>query len=477
MSARIAGTLGAPLERWRGAPALARRAQSVTGRLGQYERSANILIGASAGVVVVAGAVAALATVANRPGIMPAFLLAAVAFAFMLLRPAWIVPFFIGLTWTAIGRSFFGGFAPVNYASYLLVPLALWFALSRQPVARATALVFALIALPLVATGLLATGGPTISGADFKELAFLVIAALCIRGPSDVERTIIVLACTGIFLALGAVYSVRVHPTSLFPLDTTGAVPGHPATAESPRAAGPFGESNFFALSLAVLVPLCLYLVTRGGRRAWLGGLAVVILIAGVYATGSRGGALTVALGLAAVAFTSRSRRLKIATALAVCAGGLLLLLFTAQASSSASRTVSGRATENLIAWAMFRDHPLVGVGPGQYPNLYRDYALRIGNDPRTERAPHSLPLQIAAEQGIAGLLGWLAAAVFVIRTIVVRRAWRTALGRAVSISAGTYLFGSIFLHGSQLRLLYILVGLVITLGLPQARAAPRSAE
>ena len=334
---------------------------------------------------------------------------------------------------------------------------------------------FALVSLPLVATGMLSVVGREIPTDWFKDLAFLFIAGVCLRR-ADVEPTIVALVVVGIFLSLGAVYSVRVHPTSLFGLDMTECAPGH-ACDEAPRAAGPFGESNFFALSLATLVPMALFLIGRGGWRQRLGIVAVPCLIAGIYATGSRGGALAGGVAIVAVALLSGDRRVRVGGLAAIVAAGLLLLLFSAQASSSESRTVSGRTTENLIAWAMFKDYPVVGVGPDQYPVLYTQYTHRIGNDTRAEREPHSLPLQILAEQGLVGVLGWIGAAIFLIRLTLRRRVWDDPVGRIVILSILTYLFGSLFLHGSELRLLWILAGLLIVMATtePPPRPPPPS--
>lgn len=69
----------------------------------------------------------------------------------------------------------------------------------------------------------------------------------------------------------------------------------------------------------------------------------------------------------------------------------------------------------------MWSDHPLFGVGPGQYPRRVRDYEDRLAEySPRlprypleVERAPyhshvHMAYLQIAIELGLFGLLGYL---------------------------------------------------------------------
>ncbi len=432
----------------------------------------GLLIGLAATLLALGGALVVLDLLEHKSSLVPVFFIAAALFPLLLLYPQWIVPAFLAFTWTSIGRTNLSGLSPVNYGSYVLLPLALWYAFTtRRDQGRATAWVFALIALPLVATGLLSIVGREIPTDWFKDLAFLFIAGICLQ-PSDVDRTIVALVLVGIFLSLGAVYSVRAHPTSLFPLDMTGCAAGHPCD-EAPRAAGPFGESNFFALSLATLMPMALYLVGRAGWRQRLGILAVPCLIAGIYATGSRGGAIAGGAAIVVVAWLSGSRRIRIGAVAAVVAAGLLLLLFSAQASSSASRSVSGRATENLIAWAMFKDHPLVGVGPDQYPTLYSLYTPKVGDDNRPERDPHSLPLQILAEQGIVGAIGWLGAIIFMTRYALARRIWYDPRGRIVILSITTYMVGSLFLHGSELRLLWILTGMLITAGAIVARPPP----
>jgi hypothetical protein len=435
----------------------------------------GILAGLVLALLAVAGAVVALDLLEHKSSLVPAFFAAAALFPLLLIYPQWIVPAFLAFTWTSIGREALGGLSPVNYGSYVLLPLALWYGWStRREQAKPAIWVFALIALPLLVTGMLSVVGREIPTDWFKDLAFLFIAGVCLRG-EDVERVFIALAFVGIFLSAGAIYSVHVHPTSLFPLDISECAPGH-VCDEAPRAAGPFGESNFFALSLATLMPMALYLVGRGGWRQRLGIVTVPCLIAGIYATGSRGGVLAAGAAIVVVALLSGNRRMRIGALAAVVAAGVLLLFFGAQASSSENRSVSGRTTENLVAWAMFKDYPVVGVGPDQYPFLYSIYTHRIGNDARPGREPHSLPLQILAEQGIVGIIGWLGAGIFMVRLTYRRRVWDDPVGRIVILSIVTYLLGSLFLHGSELRLLWILVGMLIAVGAMPQRAPEAAA-
>ncbi len=430
----------------------------------------GLLLGLAAALLALAGALVTLDLLEHKSSLVPAFFVAAALFPLLLMHPQWIVPAFLAFTWTSIGRSDLSGLSPVNYGSYVLLPLAAWYGwTTRREQARAALWVFALIGVPLLATGLVSIVGREIPTDWFKDLAFLFIAGVCLRR-ADIEPTMIALVLVGIFLSLGGVYSVRAHPTSLFGLDPSTCAPNHPCN-DAPRAAGPFGDSNFFALSLATLMPMALFLVGRGGWRQRLGLVGVLCLIAGIYATGSRGGAVAGGAAILVVSLLAGSRRIRLAGVASVFAAGLLLLLFSAQASSAGSRSVSGRTTENLIAWAMFKDHPLVGVGPDQYPTLYTLYTPKIGDDTRAERDPHSLPLQIAAEQGVVGLLGWIGAIFFLTRLTLARRVWDDPTGRIVILSIVTYMVGSLFLHGSELRLLWILTGMLIVVCLsPYAR-------
>ena len=103
---------------------------------------------------------------------------------------------------------------------------------------------------------------------------------------------------------------------------------------------------------------------------------------------------------------------------------------------------------------------------------LFRDYARKVGNDPRVLAwEPHSLPLQIASEEGLVGIIGWIGAGILLIRIGRTARITRTPIGRAIVIAIGTYLTASLFLHGSELRQLYMLVGLLVAFaGAPDER-------
>ena len=129
------------------------------------------------------------------------------------------------------------------------------------------------------------------------------------------------------------------------------------------------------------------------------------------------------------------------------------------------------RLTEMLAAWTVFVDHPILGVGPGQYAPVYSedymnnpDIAFKMIDRPR--RA-HNLYFELAAETGIFGIAFFLG----LVGLIEVRlwRAWRRWKGvreDLSSLAAGFflavlgYLISALFLHLSYQRYYWLLLGL-----------------
>lgn len=409
-----------------------------------------------AGIALVACAVTvtALRVVAGQPKALIPLVGFAVVSTAVMRWPGWIVPLFAGMTWMALGDGAFGGLpSPVTAGMEVLLIVALWRAV-RDPGAAAVPLLLAgLIVAPMLASALLSQVPIGTLADALKEPAFLLVAALCLRGVRDVRNATIVLSACSVVLGVGASLSVLTGPSALFGVRAEDGVT---------RASGPLGEPNFFALSLAALVPFALLHIVAGGRRRVLGVASLLAIAAGVLATGSRGGMLSSLVAVVAFALVAPGRHRRVILTAMVVGVAALAPLFATQLNHSASRTTSGRQTENLVALHMFADHPVAGVGPGEYPYLYRDYTRHYGDDTRSLREPHSLPLQIAAEEGVGGILAWLAAGAALLGVVLRRRVWETMLGRALVLSVGTYLVGSLFLHGSELRMLFLLVGMVL---------------
>ncbi len=253
-----------------------------------------------------------------------------------------------------------------------------------------------------------------------------------------------------------------------------------------PRLAGPIGEQNRYAQMLLVLVPLGLFRFWGERRVALraLAGVCTLFILSGILLTFSRGAAV----GLAALFLTMVALRyirvrdlLVVSLATAILVGlvapqvlirldslaGVGALIGANQ--EDADGAIVGRATSNLAALNAFIDHPLVGVGPGQY---FRRFSQEYGNDLGLrhfdgDRRAHNLYLETAADLGIFGLSMFLAV---IGATIVplwrLRRRLAETRPDLANIAAGfflsvlAYLYTGVFLHLSYERYFWMLLAL-----------------
>jgi O-antigen ligase len=123
-------------------------------------------------------------------------------------------------------------------------------------------------------------------------------------------------------------------------------------------------------------------------------------------------------------------------------------------------------------AGEMFTDHPLIGVGPGNYSEHFQEYADQPGMTMRSfdnfghQQFPHNLYLEVAAETGIAGLLAFFAVIASTMislyvayRSFMNAEAARTAnMVASLALSITAFLATSLFLHGTYIRYLWLLV-------------------
>ncbi|MGZ9166332.1 MAG: O-antigen ligase family protein, partial [Anaerolineales bacterium] len=126
-------------------------------------------------------------------------------------------------------------------------------------------------------------------------------------------------------------------------------------------------------------------------------------------------------------------------------------------------------SSENLVAIMMFRDHPLIGVGTGNFNENYQNYARRLGIEVRRDpRSAHSLYLEVAAERGLLGL-----AVFFAILSSVYWSLWhaekrylllgmKSYANMTVALAGGltAYLTAALFLHDSYIRYFFVLIGI-----------------
>jgi putative inorganic carbon (hco3(-)) transporter len=252
-----------------------------------------------------------------------------------------------------------------------------------------------------------------------------------------------------------------------------------------PRLAGPIGEKNRYAQILLVLLPLALWLVRTEAARVkrLLAAGCAFFTVCGILLTFSRGAAVALLVTVLVMAVLGFVRARHVALLLVAVLGltfavapDYITRLQTLSAvdsatssGTSADAAVVGRATEGLAAFNAFKDHPIVGVGPGQF---FRRYSQEYGNQLNlrflaTDRQAHNLYLAIAADTGILGLAMFLG---IVLVTIVQlwrlnvfwrrRRPDHAQLALAFLLSLVAYMASGAFLQLSYQRYFFVLVAL-----------------
>jgi len=231
------------------------------------------------------------------------------------------------------------------------------------------------------------------------------------------------------------------------------------------RAYGHFAQPNPFAGYLGLVVPLAYGLglqtldlwrgkVTRARTKmrdalSRVAGMSVswgsvAVTLVAIMMSWSRGAWLGVTAALTVVTVV-RSRRTRVAllgaailAAYVLGAGGAEYLPSSlAERFSGLLPYVSGvdvtRVDINDANWAviertahwlaaidMFADHPWIGVGIGNYPVAYADYALGRWRDPLGHA--HNYYLNLAAEAGLVGVVAYL-----MLFGAAIVQAWRAA--------------------------------------------------
>ncbi len=217
-----------------------------------------------------------------------------------------------------------------------------------------------------------------------------------------------------------------------------------------------FGNPNDLAQILLMTMPLWWFLAFRPGVALFwrLVNLACVFVLLGAFVkTGSRAGLIALAAVLLAVFFLGSSRRripmalgtLVVLVMVFAFAPRMLLERYTtvfqpAPTDETGETEAEARAEEAATTSAMSRwqhlkesltitiQHPLLGVGPGQFMVAQNDLAHDLGRR-GSWRLSHNMYTQLSAETGIPGLLFYLGAMLV---------CWRTLRGAAPRRRAAT---------------------------------------
>lgn len=322
-------------------------------------------------------------------------------------------------------------------------------------------------------------------------LLFLLITNV-IRSVTTLKRVIAAVVAASAMMAGLTVFQelTGTQDRTYWGLAQRGAIAEAGATdaKQEPRAAGPIGEENRYAQVLVVILPFALFFYRRGiSRLGRITALTVAgIIVAGIVLTFSRGGFLTMMTVLASLAALHYMRPRYALACLTVAAVLVIMLLpyYVHRMSSlprvrsavlmgdsgvTTDRSAALRITENLACWRAFVDHPLVGLGPGQFGKFYsKQYGNQVGivRQTRTYRG-HNLYLELMAELGIVGIacFVWLvmnlSSSLWMLRRRLKLINDESAdLAGAVFLAFIAYLVSGVFLHMSYIRYFWLLAAM-----------------
>jgi O-antigen ligase len=306
---------------------------------------------------------------------------------------------------------------------------------------------------------------------------YLAIAGL-VRNYDDLRRTIHVLVYSVTLLALVAVFGGVIVDGRL----TLGG--------------GTYGNPNDLAQIMLIVVPFVWYMMHtplssrfRRGAAVLLLGLLMVMMVR----TGSRGALIAFVVTAGVVFFHSSAREkfvLFVLGALLLVGAGLILpdyierryfTFFEAKAPVSVEESESAGAAigSSLSRWTLLKDsmaltiqHPLLGVGAGQFQNAQDDMAQKRGELKGQWLLTHNSYTQVSSEGGVPAFLFYAATLVFCFAGL--RRPIRSGsyrdpvladvvqLSLALRASLVAYAVSTCFISAAYTNLLPVLAGLIV---------------
>lgn len=261
--------------------------------------------------------------------------------------------------------------------------------------------------------------------------------------------------------------------------------PVHQVTEDfdSNRVTGPVDDPNYYAMFLTMVLPIALYRFLSGTNRVTrlLGLVTAAPILLTILFTYSRGAFLALVIVGILITIERQINPYKFVPVILIAALVIVPMLPTGfgdrlatltgllDPSATTERSLRGRSSEVIVAFWMFQDYPILGVGWGNYEENYLNYSSRLGLDTRYEdRQAHSMYLEVAAETGVVGLVvfGAMIAALF-LGMHYAKRTLRT-LGRVdlvgwvngIQFGLIGYLSASLFLHADYIRYFWLIAGL-----------------
>jgi putative inorganic carbon (hco3(-)) transporter len=335
---------------------------------------------------------------------------------------------------------------------------------------------------------------------EFRRVVWAVLAAAAMLGSMSIYQSV-----TGNFTFQFGGFAERSLQFE-DPTEVGEAVLREAKVRNAMRADGPQLGKNRYAQVMLVLLPLAVmqFRSSRSRRqRSFVLTFGVIILIGGVGLTYSRGAYLAVAAMVVSAAYLTTWLRpsrlavlalasfiiLPVVAPLAMQRMSTLSALTSLSNPAEADGSLRGRATEMLAALNVFLDHPVVGVGPGQYSRFYSvEYSQRPGikfRDIQVQRRGHMLYFEMGAELGLLGLATFMVIPLLLLSRLRRQaRFWKDRnatyadMAMALMLSLVGFLVTALFLSHAFYRFYWFLIALAgIVLLLLRREAAVEQRE
>ncbi|MFQ5630324.1 MAG: O-antigen ligase family protein [bacterium] len=259
----------------------------------------------------------------------------------------------------------------------------------------------------------------------------------------------------------------------------------------SDRAGGPVNAPNRYAQLMLMVLPIAVFKLW-GAKNKKIKRYALLtsfLIFCGVLLSYSRGGFITMSL---MVLFLTALRYIRLKQLLRTLAIVIVLMpiaapgyfarldtirgieaLFNEDAEVKADGPTRGRLTEMLAALLCYIDHPIIGVGPGQYTPYYSyDYQksdeIAFRHIDKGRRA-HILYFELMAETGTLGFLVFMGIAFYVFQRLWKIRKEAADIRPDIANMATAFCFcmfayfgTSIFLHMAYQRYYWFLLALAV---------------
>ncbi len=297
-----------------------------------------------------------------------------------------------------------------------------------------------------------------------------VIATNIVNSLDRLNKLIWTILLIHLYFAISGILNFEVFHTYVNNQATSGKV-----------GTGFIGDENDFALALVTWVPFAFFLFVSF-RSAIRKGLSLILLGSftwGIISSQSRGGWVAIVTAMLFCIINSKKKMLALGlTALAVFGFLMVAPPQYYDKLKTTTKVEEGTADERIRSWkagfAMFLDHPIVGVGGGNSGIYLPQYITGVADPARFwGRALHGTLPQVLSENGTIGFLCYLGMVVIAVRQLLrIRRAVGDSPGSvkvsyiANSLLGGilAYFIGATFISTAYYPELWLLILLTVIL-------------